>query len=153
MDQILIYAYYARQNTLVPALVGVLSIGVYFAVALLTLRPLGLFSLMLADSCKQITHAVVMGVLVSRRVGGFRHTSLGPTVSRVLLASLIMAALTLAAWWGVQRLALPSPFLQRLLEAAVPGLVGVVTYFWLAERLNVSEVRLAVGLVRQRLGL
>jgi hypothetical protein len=31
--------------------------------------------------------------------------------------------------------------------------VGVVTYFWLAERLNVSEVRLAFGLLRQRLGL
>jgi hypothetical protein len=95
----------------------------------------------------------VMGALVSRRVGGFRHTSLGLTVARVLLASVLMAALTLAAWWGVQRLALPSLFVQRLLEAAVPGLVGVVTYFWLAERLNVSEVRLAVGLVRQRLGL
>jgi putative peptidoglycan lipid II flippase len=153
VDQILIYAYYARQNTLVPALVGVLSIGVYFAVALLTLRPLGLFSLMLADSLKQITHALVMGVLVSRRVGGFRRTTLWPTVGRVLLASLAMAALTLAALWAAQRLALPTPLAQRLLEAAVPGLVGVVTYFWLAERLNVAEVRLALGLLRQRLGL
>jgi putative peptidoglycan lipid II flippase len=153
VDQILIYAYYARQNTLVPALVGVLSIGVYIAVALLTLRPLGLFSLMLADSVKQITHAMVMGALVSRRVGGFRRTNFWPTLGRVLLASLVMAVLTLAALWAVQRLALPSLFMQRLLEAAVPGLVGVVSYFWLAERLNVSEVRLAVTLVRQRLGL
>lgn len=153
IDQILIYAYYARQNTLVPALVGVLSIGVYFAVALLTLRPLGLFSLMLADSVKQIVHALVMGALVSRRVGGFGRTSLWPTLGRVLAATLVMGALTLAALWGVQRLALPSLFVQRLLEAAVPGLVGVVTYFWLAERLNVAEVRLAVGLVRRRLGL
>ena len=153
VDQILIYAYYARQNTLVPALVGVLSIAVYVAVALLTLRPLGLFSLMLADSVKQITHALVMGVLVSRRVGGFRATTLWSTVGRVLAASLVMAALTLAAWWGVQGLALPSVFVQRVLNVAVPSLVGVVSYFWLAERLNVSEVRLAVGLVRQRLGL
>jgi putative peptidoglycan lipid II flippase len=153
VDQILIYAYYARQNTLVPALVGVLSIGVYFAVALLTLRPLGLFSLMLADSVKQISHALVMGALVSRRVGGFRRTTLWSTVGRVLLASLAMGALTLAAWWGVQRLALPSRFVQRLLEVGVPGLVGVVTYFWLAQRLNVAEVRLAVALLRQRVGL
>jgi putative peptidoglycan lipid II flippase len=153
VDQILIYAYYARQNTLVPALVGVLSIGVYFAVALLTLRPLGLFSLMLADSVKQMTHALVMGVLVSRRVGGFRRTSLWPTVGRVLVASVVMAGLTWAAWWGVQRLALPSALLQRALEAGVPGLVGVVAYFWLAQRLNVAEVRLALALVGQRLGL
>jgi hypothetical protein len=74
-------------------------------------------------------------------------------VGRVLLASLAMAALTLAALWAAQRLALPTPLAQRLLEAAVPGLVGVVTYFWLAERLNVAEVRLALGLLRQRLGL
>jgi putative peptidoglycan lipid II flippase len=153
VDQILIYAYYARQNTLVPALVGIFSIGVYLAVALLTLPYLGLFSLMLADSVKQIVHALVMGILVSRRVGGFGRTNLWPTLGRVLAASLVMGALTLAALYGVQRLALPSLFVQRLLEAAVPGLVGLVSYFWLAERLNVSEVRLAFGLVRQRLGL
>lgn len=153
VDQILIYAYYARQNTLVPALVGVLSIGVYFAVALLTLRPLGLFSLMLADSLKQITHALVMGVLVSRRVGGFAGTGLWPTLARVLAASLVMAGLTWASWWATRQLALPSLFVQRVLEALVPGLVGLVSYFWLAERLGVAEVRLAVGLMRRRLGL
>jgi hypothetical protein len=35
----------------------------------------------------------------------------------------------------------------------VPGLVGVVAYFWLAARLNVAEVAQAVSLVRQRLSL
>ncbi len=153
VDQMLIFAYYARQNTLAPALVGVLSIAVYFAVVALTLKPLGLFSLMLADSVKQISHALVMAALVSRRLGGFRRTSLWPTVGRVLAATAVMAALTWGTLWLVQRVALPSLFLQRVLEAAVPGLVGVVTYFWLADRLDVSEVRLAIGLVRQRLGL
>ena len=153
VDQILIYAYYARQNTLVPALVGVLSIAVYLVVALATIRTLGLFSLMLADSLKQITHALVMGALVSRRVGGFRGTGLWSTLARVLVASLVMAALTAGAWWLTRLVSLPAVPLQRLLEAAGPGLVGVVTYFWLAERLNVAEVRLAIGLVRRRLGL
>lgn len=153
VDQMLIFAYYARQDTLTPALVGVLSVGVYVAVALLTLRPLNLFALMLADSAKQITHAVVMGLLLSRRLGGFGGTSLWPTLGKVALASLVMGALAAAALLLVDRLPLAPGLLHNLARAGVPGLAGLLAYFWLADRLAVREARAALRLLRRRLGL
>jgi putative peptidoglycan lipid II flippase len=151
VDQILIFAFYARQDTLTPAVVGVLSVIVYVIVALALLRPLGLFSLMAADSIKQITHALVTGALLSRRLNGFRHTGLWTTLGKIVVASGVVGALATGTFLGVQRLGLPAGLGGRLLTVALPGAVGVGAYFGLASLLNIGEVRLAVSLLRRRL--
>jgi putative peptidoglycan lipid II flippase len=151
VDQMLIFGFYARQDTLTPASVGVLSVVVYASVALLLLRPLGLFSLMAADAVKQITHALVTGALLAGRVGGFRRTTLWPTLAKVVLASAVMAGCAWGALQGVQFLALPANTVGRALLVGVPGAVGVVVYFFLATRLHIAEVHLAVEMIRRRL--
>lgn len=60
IDFPLIYAFYARNNTLLPALVGVLSVLVYAVIALVLLEGLGFLGLVWADTAKQGAHAVVM---------------------------------------------------------------------------------------------
>lgn len=60
IDFPLIYAFYARNNTLLPALVGVLSVLVYGAVALALIEGIGFLGLVWADTAKQAAHAVVM---------------------------------------------------------------------------------------------
>ncbi len=129
------------------SLYGVIQIGLM----LLLLRPLGLFSLMAADAVKQIMHALVTGALLAGRVGGFRRTTLWPTLAKVVLASGVMAGCAWAALAGVQFLALPANTIGRALLVAVPGAVGVVVYFFLAARLNIAEVQLAVEMIRRRL--
>lgn len=153
VDQILIFAFYARQDTLTPALVGIFSVFVYVAVALLLRGPLGLFSLMVADSVKQITHALVTGALLSRRLGGFRRTGLWGTLGKVVVAALGMGVLAVVALLAVKALALPPGLVERLVSVAAPGVVGVVVYFALAARLNIAEVRLAADFLRRRLGV
>ena len=160
VDQMLIFGFYARQNTLTPALVGVLSVAVYVAVALLTLRPLGLLALMLADSAKQITHALVTGGLLGRQLKGFGTTTLGPTLGKVALASAVMAGLAALTLLAVDRLPLGAGLLHKGLSALAPGVVGAAAYFWLANRLNVAEVRLVTtrlaplsARIRKMLGL
>jgi putative peptidoglycan lipid II flippase len=153
VDQILIFAFYARQDTLTPALVGIFSVFVYVAVALALRGPLSLFSLMVADSVKQITHALVTGALLSRRIGGFRRTGLWRTLGKVVLAAGVMGALAAAALLGVRAFALPPGLAERFLNVAAPGAVGVLVYFALAARLDIAEVRLAFDLIRRRLGV
>ncbi len=60
IDFPLIYAFYARNDTLLPALVGVLSVVVYAGVALVLIEGLGFLGLVWADTAKQGAHAVVM---------------------------------------------------------------------------------------------
>ena len=153
VDQVLIFAFYARQDTLTPALVGVFSVGLYVAVVLLLRRPLGIFSLMVADSVKQITHALVTGAWLSRRLGGFRQTTLWPTLGKILTAVAAMGLGVAAALVGLDRLGLPSGFLGYALEVSGPGVVGVGIYFALVSRLNIAEARVVASLVQQKLGV
>jgi putative peptidoglycan lipid II flippase len=151
VDQILIFAFYARQDTLTPALVGILSVAVYVAVALVFRESLGLFSLMLADSIKQIVHAVVTGGLLARRLGGFRGTGLWTTLGKILAASAAMAVLAELSLRGVQMLPLPAGTWRQAVSVLLPGILGATLYLGLAMRLGISEVPLIASLLRQRL--
>lgn len=71
-DQVLIFAFYARQNTKLPQIVGVLAVGVYFVFALSLYRPLGMAGLVLANSAQFTFHALVMIWLLRRLLAGER---------------------------------------------------------------------------------
>jgi len=74
IDFPLIYAFYARNDTLLPALVGVLSVLVYAVVALALIEGLGFIGLVWADTAKQGSHAIVMLGLLYWKMG---HSSRG----------------------------------------------------------------------------
>jgi putative peptidoglycan lipid II flippase len=155
VDQPLIFAFYARKDTLSPALVGVAGVGLYLVVAwtVSRLRPLTLLDLVIANDAQLAAHALVMLNLFRRRLGGFADASVLGTLGRAALAAAGMALLASLALFGVGGLGLAPGLPQRLLAVGAPGLVGLVAYFWLAARLNVAELSQAVSLVRQRLGL
>ena len=69
IDFPLIYAFYARNDTLLPALVGVLSVLVYAVFALALIEGLGFLGLVWADTAKQGAHAVVMLGLLYWKLG------------------------------------------------------------------------------------
>jgi len=72
IDQPLVFAFYARKDTLTPALVGLICIGIYLAAALTPtlFRPLHVSDLALANSIQWICHALIMLGLLRRRLGG-----------------------------------------------------------------------------------
>ncbi|MDE0197333.1 MAG: murein biosynthesis integral membrane protein MurJ [Caldilineaceae bacterium] len=84
IDFPLIYAFYARNDTLLPALVGVLSVLVYAVLALALIEGLGFLGLVWADTAKQGAHAVVMLGLLYWKLGnvatGWRPYSAGEKV-------------------------------------------------------------------------
>jgi putative peptidoglycan lipid II flippase len=155
LDQPLIFAFYARKDTLTPALVGMAGVGVYLLVAFVVsrLRPLTLLDLVAANDAQLAAHALVMLALFQRRLGGFMDSSVWTTIAKAALAALGMGTLTTLALWGVRATGLPEGSLLRALSVGVPGLVGVAAYFMLAARFNLAEVRLAADLIRRRLGV
>ncbi|MGH2523991.1 MAG: murein biosynthesis integral membrane protein MurJ, partial [Anaerolineales bacterium] len=153
LDQPLIFAFYARKDTLTPALVGMAGVGVYLLIAFVIsrLRPLMLLDLVAANDAQLAAHALVMLALFRRRLGGFADASVWWTFVKAGLAALLMAGLAWAALLGVRALRLPDGLLHRVLSVGLPGAVGMVAYFVLAARLNIAEVRLAFERVRRRL--
>ncbi len=127
LDLLLIYAFYARQDTRTPALVGMYSLGIYMLVALLLIKPASLFSLMLADTAKHITHAGLSVYLLWRRIGKPEGQSLSGTAIRALLASALMGVMVWGAWSTIEWV-MPSGRLTELLAVAIPSTIGLVVY-------------------------
>jgi putative peptidoglycan lipid II flippase len=142
-------AFYARQDTLTPALIGVGTIAIYMLTATLLLPWLGLFSLMVADSFKHLLHAATSGLILRRRLGGFNRHGVGRAVGVALAASTAMGGVTWGALWLVERL--PVGALRELVAVAVPGLAGLGVYVALIWASGMDEARLLWDAVTRRL--
>ena len=151
IDWPLNYAFYARHDTLTPALVGVLSVGVYLVVALSLVGPWGMLGLVLADSAKHLGHALTMLFLTRRRIGALAPLRLGQTAIRALLASAGMAAVALLALTVVEAVAAPEGLLARLVAVVVPGGLGLLAFLGLANLLRINEIQLLRDLLGRRL--
>lgn len=98
VDQVLVYGFYARKQTLQPVLVGVVAVGVYLAVGLALLQPLGMPGLALANSAQWTVHMLIMALLTYRSLTGLSGIGLWPTIARTVAATAALAgALTVAA--------------------------------------------------------
>ncbi len=147
IDFLLNYAFYARQNTRTPAAVGVISVGVYFAVALTLKEPFGFLGLVLADSAKQAGHATIMTVLLIRSLGRFRGLGIGRTALSVSGAALFMG-MALALLSRLLILLLPHGLIGEALVVALAGGVGAVIYLGALRLLHVVEIETLIERLR-----
>lgn len=152
LDLPLVYAFYARKNTLTPALVGVLGVGFYLIAALTPalIRDLRMTDLVLANSVQLGGHALVMLWLI-HRLGSLRQRGLGQTALKTLAASLAMGGLVfVSAHW----LSVSFPGRTLLHEVIVVGgaaLAGLLVYAMLVTLLRIEAVGMVMALFRRRL--
>jgi putative peptidoglycan lipid II flippase len=151
IDWPLNYAFYARQDTLTPALVGVLSVGVYLGAALILIQPLGMLGLVLADSAKHLCHALVMLTLTARRTGGLAGLQLVPTTGKALIAAGAMAGLMAVTMKGITGLVDTGEMVGQIVLLVVAGGIGILVYLGLITLLRVEEIGVLRDRVLQRL--
>ena len=150
LDWLLNYAFYARNNTLTPALVGVASVGIYLVVALTLVKPFGYLGLVFANSAKHTGHFLIMLVLLRRQLGTLRDLQGGVTALRTLAAAGVMAVLLLVMARGLTGF-LPSGFEGNLILVLLGGALGAAVYFVVAQRLGVEEAGMLVGRFMRRI--
>ncbi len=154
IDQLLIFAFYARKNTLTPNLVQGVAILIYLLTALLLLLfvpQTGFLALVIGNSAQWIGHALIMLWLLRRGVslGGLR---LGEAVVKALLSSILMAW----AIYGLLTLALPavlpagSVFSSALAQVVAGGSLGLLLYLACSMALRVEALDFFVQAVLRR---
>lgn len=132
------FAFYARNNTLLPALVGVASVAVYVIVAFALLQTLGYRGLVWADTAKQAAHALIMLFFTARVVATSSGRTLVARLAPLLLGAGVMALVTAA----VDRLvtpALPTSTLGDLARVLLAGGAGMAAYATVLLILHVDE--------------
>jgi len=141
VDQMLVFASYARKDTWRPALAGIISIVIYVVVAASLLESLGLLSLMVADAVKHIIHTTIMLLIFQRQLGGLA----GFKITKTLLKTLLAAFITGAAAYSVATLlasVLPTTtFLGKLVIVLAAGLVGLLVYLAFVFLLNIEDAK------------
>lgn len=152
LDQLLIFAFYARKNTLTPMLVGVLGVGVYLVAGVSLLEPMKAAGLALANTLQHTVHALVLFVLLERAVGGLAGWGLWRPLGRLVLA---------AGFCGLTLYVLMPP-LAGLFDLATLGgqafylllatLVGGAAYLVAGFVLRCEELSLARNLLRRLAG-
>lgn len=145
------YAFYARNNTLLPALVGVLSVGIYVIVAFALLAPWGYLGLVWADSAKQAGHALLMLGLLWWRVGRL-SAQVGRGFLQISLAALVMTAIIVLLVYALGRQA-KDTFWSDMLVLVVAGSGGLLAYLAVLGLFQLTEVRQLWLAACQRLGL
>jgi len=148
IDYPLNFAFYARFNTWLPALVGVISVGVYTVVALALIEPLGYIGLVWADTAKQAGHALIMVFLLWRVVG-----RLGAETWRGFLVVALAGGVMALVIYGAAALVaprLPDGAIGALLLVVLAGGAGFATYAGVLTALKLPEARSVAGAVQSR---
>lgn len=151
VDLLLVFAFYARQDTLTPALIGVGTIIAYLLLAAGLLPTWGLFSLMIADSFKHLLHTLLSALLLGRRIGGWRGLGIARALALVGAASAAMGLAAYGSLLGIGALFPQGSGLAEVLAVVLPALVGAGVYVGLAALLGLGELRLLWETLRRRL--
>ncbi|MGI8423307.1 MAG: murein biosynthesis integral membrane protein MurJ [Chloroflexota bacterium] len=99
VDQLLIAAFYALQNTKLPVIVGVFGALLYAAVAIATVQGMGMAGLVLANSVQNGAHAVILFAVLALRHAGAVPRGLCAVLGRVGAAAALMALTCVAYRW------------------------------------------------------
>jgi putative peptidoglycan lipid II flippase len=147
VDQMLLFAFYARQRTLTPNLVQGAAIGIYAvtALALLAQTELRVEALILGNSAQWIGHMLIL-LLLARRLVNLDGLRVGETLLKCLGASLVL--------WGIAAgvSAMLPIGLAPLAHFALASLPAAGAYLGVSLLLRVEALEFLVAAVRRRVG-
>jgi putative peptidoglycan lipid II flippase len=152
IDLLLVFAFYARQNTLTPALVGLVSLAAYMVVAVGLLPWYSFFALMIADSVKHLVHTGISAWLLWRGLGGYDGQRIISTTVRASMAAAGMGLVTFAAAALLESI-VPAGTIGFGITVAAAGGIGLITFSLLAVWLKLDEWRWILGILRRRVGV
>ncbi|GCF09067.1 murein biosynthesis integral membrane protein MurJ [Dictyobacter arantiisoli] len=154
IDQLLIAAFYARKNTIIPVAVLLVSVLGYLAVALPLWQTMGMPALPLANSVQNILHPLVLILILWKTIGSLHLRGIVPALLKILLATAVMVVI---AWLLQLALAHFSFFsLSSIIGSAatviIAGGIATAAYFALVIFLKVEEVSMLKGAFLAKLG-
>lgn len=152
VDQPFIFAFYARQDTWTPALVGMAGVFVYLLVALLPtlFGPLTLNGLILANSIQLAFHALAMLWLLQRDLNGLRNRGLSRLTLKASGASLVMGGVTWFIAKMLDQALMPGGLLAELSVILGAATVGFAVYVILMALLKADSGELLRDLLHRR---
>jgi len=156
VDLLLIFAFYARKDTITPAIIGIVSLVFYMIIALALQGRYGFYALMIADSMKFLLHTALAMILLRRQLGGFNQQRIFLTVLKTGLAAGLTGIAAFAVLQGLDltfntaMLRESNPLLIRYGLVVIPGVIGALVYIGLVYVLRIREFTWFIQAIRRR---
>ena len=148
--QLLLRAFYAMQDTKTPALVNVAAVGLNTAANFVYFHFLGVRGLALAHATAYTFGAILLAVLIRRRLHGLDGRTVLQGIGKVAVAS----AATAAAAWGTAHVlgrALGTETLAKQFVQVMGSVgVGLLVFVGMALLLRMEDLRQLVAMVTGR---
>lgn len=151
LDLLLVFAFYAKQDTITPAVIGLVTLIAYMITAIVLLPYIGFLSLMVADSVKHVLHSGISAWFLWRRIGGLYQQNLLATIGKTVIASSLMGG----AAWGCFMLLdylVAANLVGEIIHVVGAGTAGLIVFVILGHHLRLSELDWMIAFVRRRLG-
>ncbi|OQY48893.1 MAG: murein biosynthesis integral membrane protein MurJ [Anaerolineaceae bacterium 4572_78] len=152
VDQPLIFAFYARQDTFTPAMVGIISVGIYllFALSPMLIRPLQMTDLIFADSMKHVGHVIMM-LWLTNCFGKIRGHGLTLTMFKSFTAAIVMGTTLWVLQHGLHVIFPTTHFFNEVLIVGILFVVGGVVYLGIILLLKVDEMTLLMNIIKDKM--
>ncbi len=153
-DQVLIFAFYARHNTVLPVTVGLVASAAYAVSALLLVERFGMAGLVIANSIQLGVHTAIMAWFGWNRFGSRAFAGSARTIKLTTIASGLMALAGWAVWAGLDQI-LPDATssgatLREGTLVLIPLFACGVVYLTAAQLLRIQEIDDLIDLIRSR---
>lgn len=150
VGSVLTFIFYAKQDTMTVALVGVVGFGVNIAVALWLTPLIGAVGPAIAYSVAALFNLIVLGTILRVRLQGLDMSYIAAGALRIGGAAFCAGCI----WaWGLGALELlPHTTLALFLGLSALSLVGGLVYLGLCLLVGVDELSLLHQQIRRRLG-
>ncbi len=144
VDQLVMFAFYARKNTMVPVIVGFVCYGFYALVAFPFYRTIGAPALAFANTAQNSMHGLILIALFYRYFGSLGLRASLPGILKMVIAAGVMAIVV----WSTQVLLSGHPLFSlrtlrgQILTIVITGIAAIAVYIGGISLLRVEESRL-----------
>lgn len=122
-------AFYSRHNTKIPMAVGIgtMALNIILSVTLIKTY-LGITALALAFSIASITHLFILGFILYYQLDGFDGRELTRSITKIVLASLVMAWIMQSVKNYVGVILKVDTFIDVFAHVVITGIFGTLVY-------------------------
>lgn len=152
IDQLLIFSFYARKDTITPMAVGVAGVAIYITSALFLLPRYHILGLAFANTLQNSLHGLILLALLLLSIGTLGGRGLWASIGTSVAAASAMAAsaagLAVVLGKHLDTTHLPG----QVIDALVPIGIGALVYLAAAALMRSRELTLIITLARERIG-
>ena len=141
-------AFYAIQNTIIPVVIGLITIGFNIIVTYYLTPKLGVAGMALSFSITSIVNLLILIMELHYKLGNIHDEYLIVNSLKIVISSTLAGAATFVSLYIVAPFVNMHTYWGVLIQASVAGLVGIGVYLGIGWILGLSESRDLVKLAR-----